>query len=346
MQWRDEWFRVAAYQEQKNSQEADNSGSAYSGSLLESQSSLSLADLKHSQLNKRGYLIPSEVIPVLRHTYMPQRFGLIHSPQAPTYRRHVSMRVPGDRFSDLGDAAIQAVDTIADAAVFVGDAISGRAMPADGTPPYLQLYRGNLDKQGSSLWEAQGWATLDDQELVHSMFLSNIDLQGKKVLDVGCGQGDFAEFLEMQGVVPARLRGIDGIPEFVQSAQRKAPPWAEYRVGDPLDDPSVLGSQWDCVILSSVISTQALPEAQRLLADCWRVTREVMAFTFPVKPPGAFGMRARLLGSKNKGHWAWCKRPKHLLKWANKQVGVKSVHLLDKYVEGSAMIIMRREVPL
>jgi len=244
----------------------------------------------------------------------------------------------------------------------------------DGIPYYLRLYRNNLDKKPTDVWEAQNWVWRDEQEKHFAVLANRFDFHGKKVLDVGCGQGDFARYLEKTGVVPARLRGIDGIPEFVESAQQTAPPWAEYVLGDFVADPSVLGSEWDVVILSGSLTTLEPAEQLRVLANCWSVSHQGMAFSFePISQKGESlgndmpemwemdwpGGRNPLLRGyaadpcgdgqypveREECEALWSMRTAQMIDWGNEQAGVETV-LVDKIESSrvrSVTIFMRRE---
>jgi len=243
----------------------------------------------------------------------------------------------------------------------------------DGVPYYLRMYRHNLDKQRTSVWEAQNWVSSEAQDKRFAVLANQFDFHGKTVLDVGCGQGDFAKYLEMTGVVPSRLFGVDGIPEFVQSARQTAPPWAEYVLGDFVGDPSVLGSEWDIVILSGSLTTLEPAEQLRVLANCWRVSRRGMAFSFPPTSEtnerfaNAYPMvwkmnwpggRHPLLreyadnpcgggvhpGQEENCDIVWTMWTAQMIDWGNRQAGVESVELVDQSASGGDITItMRRE---
>lgn len=152
---------------------------------------------------------------------------------------------------------------------------------SEDMPSYLKLYRTNLDSERNyTVWESQNWGDLATQQENFEVCCEKIDFHKQSVLDVGCGTGDFTKYLEERGVVPSLLRGIDGIPEFVEEAKKAAPSWAEYAVGDPLADPCVLGSEWDWVVALGIFGTQTIAETKRLLADCWPMARRGMAFSF------------------------------------------------------------------
>ncbi|WP_210507007.1 class I SAM-dependent methyltransferase [Naasia sp. SYSU D00057] len=88
---------------------------------------------------------------------------------------------------------------------------------------------------------------------------------GTRVLDVGCGSGEFLRLLQERG---ARATGIDDAPGMVEIA-RSAVPSAEVRVGDALDLPWPYDS-FDAVVAVNALELTGDPELA--LAEAMRVT--------------------------------------------------------------------------
>lgn len=220
----------------------------------------------------------------------------------------------------------------------------------EAAPYYLQLFRYNLDNERTSVWAAQNWVSSRNQKKRFAVFADQFDFHGKTVLDVGCGQGDFAKYLEARGVVPARLRGIDGMPEFVHAARQMAPPWAEYVVGDFVADPILFQSGWDFIILGGSLSTLEPAEQKRVLVNCWRASHLGMGFNFVPQsrvlsplPTGAANPCSFGSHPGGMGECLWRMRPAEMVWWGYQQAGATTVKLIDDYLLGDATIIMRRE---
>jgi SAM-dependent methyltransferase len=61
-------------------------------------------------------------------------------------------------------------------------------------------------------------------------------MQNARVLDVGCGFGDFLSFLGAVDTIPASYTGIDVVSEFVDEARQRHPD-ATFSVADVVDIP-------------------------------------------------------------------------------------------------------------
>ena len=62
------------------------------------------------------------------------------------------------------------------------------------TPPYLQPYKNAVNEYGGS-FDATLWQSKEGQIARFEVFLKFVDFKNCTVLDIGCGIGDFAQFL-------------------------------------------------------------------------------------------------------------------------------------------------------
>lgn len=83
------------------------------------------------------------------------------------------------------------------------------------------LYQNNFKKYGvdpkSLLWKTRGAAHQRFRQ-----FWAEIDFNDKKVLDIGCGFGEFGKFL-LKRYKNVDYTGIDIIPEFIENAKKEVP---------------------------------------------------------------------------------------------------------------------------
>lgn len=79
-----------------------------------------------------------------------------------------------------------------------------------------------MHKKARHEHEAVGWISQERQRLRFEKLVENIDLEGKKILDFGCGLGAFCGFLEAKSV-KCDYTGIDIVDGFVKKAQRSYP---------------------------------------------------------------------------------------------------------------------------
>jgi SAM-dependent methyltransferase len=91
------------------------------------------------------------------------------------------------------------------------------------------------------------------------------DLDGRRVLDVGCGTGLFAAALAGR----ARVTAVDPEPEMLAVARRRLPPEVELRQAAAEELPFA-GASFDAAVLRLVVHLvdrpRALPELRRVLA--------------------------------------------------------------------------------
>jgi SAM-dependent methyltransferase len=81
-----------------------------------------------------------------------------------------------------------------------------------------------------------------------------LPLAGRRILDVGCGTGQWLADFETWGADRERLAGIDLLPERIEAARARLEPGADLRQGDAsrLPWPS---AHFDFVLLSTVFSS-------------------------------------------------------------------------------------------
>lgn len=101
--------------------------------------------------------------------------------------------------------------------------------------------------------EIVGWSKRG--QLIRFEILSEIgDLKNKKILDIGCGLGDFYEFLtKNKGIKLKGYLGIDANPILIERAKRKYPK-ANFEVRDLLKNP--IKNRFDYVFESGIFGVE------------------------------------------------------------------------------------------
>ena len=99
--------------------------------------------------------------------------------------------------------------------------------------------------------EAVRW-TAPGQSLHYQCLLDIGPLEGKKILDYGCGKGDFLQFLKDRGI-PVRYSGYD-INEKLVSFARQKYPGVDFRVADI--DRDEIDEDFDYIFLCGVFNLQ------------------------------------------------------------------------------------------
>ena len=119
-------------------------------------------------------------------------------------------------------------------------------------------------------------------------------LAGRRVLDVGCGDGQLLGHLSRCGADAAQLSGVDLLPERIQAATRNFPQIA-FTVGNA-ENLEFDTAAFDLVILSTVFSSILAKDMQRNIAsEVSRVsngTGKIVIYDFRIPSPSNRNVRA------------------------------------------------------
>lgn len=206
------------------------------------------------------------------------------------------------------------------------------------TPDYLRPYV-EAEKRLGPGFEATLWARPETQEVRFRVFTEQLDLQGRTLLDAGCGPGDFAAWLQKHGVRYGRFVGIDGVWPVVAHARLRGLPDAEFHAGDLVSDASLLATGSPQVTLvSGTLNTMDLPTALRVLENAWAGCSEALAFNFlsDINGPGATPQEhpAKRLPTMDLLAWAFSKT------W-------DVVYRQDYFAHGhDGTVVMKKKAPL
>jgi SAM-dependent methyltransferase len=145
---------------------------------------------------------------------------------------------------------------------------------------YLQPYRESIERHGVS-FEATLWASRDTQRIRFKTFMEMCFFAGKRVLDAGCGQGDFAEYLLDHDAAFTRFIGVDALPQVIEEAQHRGFPQCEFHLGDLLRDESLFTrGDPDVICISGTLNTMTDADVMRMLESAWRAAGEALMFNF------------------------------------------------------------------
>lgn len=121
---------------------------------------------------------------------------------------------------------------------------------------------------------AADWSSSRSQELRFEALLELGDFDGARLLDVGCGRGDFLTVLDDHGIQCVYI-GLDLSKEAIRLARLRHPQ-AEFRVGDVLSAP--LGG-FDYLIGSGIHSVRTgnnEERARRMIKRMWDLSIQGM----------------------------------------------------------------------
>lgn len=104
----------------------------------------------------------------------------------------------------------------------------------------------------------------------------DVPVEGKSILDAGCGMGDLLPYLYAKSVNFNYL-GVDRSKDFIKIAKQRYE-GHQFKVGDPFRRPERL---YDVVISSGVMNGNVdnwMAVRQQMIASLWDQTGEVLAF--------------------------------------------------------------------
>jgi ubiquinone/menaquinone biosynthesis C-methylase UbiE len=133
----------------------------------------------------------------------------------------------------------------------------------------LDLIAGRRTEEGELAFELN----LGSAMLIEVPYILELmgDVQGKRVLDAGCGGGFYSLLLSERG---AKVLGIDGSKEMIEIAKRKASSRmldAEFLIGD-ISDLRIKDSTFDLVLSTLVLMD--VEELDQAISEVVRVTRD------------------------------------------------------------------------
>ncbi|MBF8271057.1 MAG: hypothetical protein HW380_162 [Magnetococcales bacterium] len=143
------------------------------------------------------------------------------------------------------------------------------------------LYESRLKDSGTDV-KTVGWGSKKDQMLRFHVLTRGVKLQGRSVMDIGCGLGDLVPFLDQQTDGQYEYLGIDLAPKLVETARGiHGGPRRRFLAGDilQLDDLAPV----DVVLMSGALSFRIgdnISFTQTMLRRMFSLSREVMAVNF------------------------------------------------------------------
>lgn len=153
-------------------------------------------------------------------------------------------------------------------------------LTSDDRKRIVDLYEGRYAAHGYDV-RTVGWGSRADQWLRFAVLSRGIDFNGKSILDVGCGLGDFVAFLDANGQSGYSYTGIDLSPKLIAEAtSRFGGEQRTFKVADILTDP--VGS-FDIVICSGALSFRLddnLALAERMIARMFELARGSICVNF------------------------------------------------------------------
>ena len=106
--------------------------------------------------------------------------------------------------------------------------------------------------QGLPDYGVLGWESEKAQQLRFDMLLNAVPLEGKALLDIGCGMGNLLEYLDSKGI-NVKYTGVDILQSMIEYAECKRLN-GEFCCLDVFDDNSFNGRSFDIVYTSGIFN--------------------------------------------------------------------------------------------
>lgn len=144
-------------------------------------------------------------------------------------------------------------------------------LTADDVVRLTSLYNGRLSEHGISA-KTVGWASISDQYLRFEVLCRGLDLRGRRVLDIGCGLGDFVPWAEARYGADFDYTGIDLSADLVAAARERFGGARRHFVAGTLPDGDDVG-MFDIALLSGALTfktTDNMAVMRSILASAWK----------------------------------------------------------------------------
>jgi len=125
----------------------------------------------------------------------------------------------------------------------------------------VDLYNRSLEEYGTQSARALGWSSEFSRNIRLEVLCEAGDMNGRSVLDVGCGFGDLYDFLR-QRFGHVSYQGVDINPAMVEAAQAKHPGIPFFA----MDFGAYEGQRFDYVLASGAFSFK-VPDYRNLYFD-------------------------------------------------------------------------------
>lgn len=112
-------------------------------------------------------------------------------------------------------------------------------------------YEDNMAK-GLPEYGVLGWESEEAQRLRFDMLLSSVDLEGKVLLDVGCGTGNLFEYIQSRGI-RISYTGVDILEQMIDRAKSKNL-GGEFHHVDLFKDNIFRGRTFDVIYASGIFN--------------------------------------------------------------------------------------------
>jgi hypothetical protein len=197
-----------------------------------------------------------------------------------------------------------------------------------GQESYLVPYLQAAEKYGGG-FSALLWASPKTQRARFDAIQRAFDMDGRSVLDAGCGRADLMGFLLDQNVRPADYIGLEAVDALASAAEARAYTNSRIIRGDFIRDPARLFVGADVIVFSGSLNTMDDGAFYRTIARAYEAAAQAVVFNF---------LSSAALAGKEYLVWHQAERVQSFLRKLN-----GDVQMLSDYLQGdcTAAIIKR-----
>ncbi len=144
-------------------------------------------------------------------------------------------------------------------------------------PDYLKPYQEAVEAHGGT-FDATLWRSKEGQALRFKVFCDFIDFNDCSILDVGCGIGDFADYLVKRDVSFSTFHGVDAMEAMVKTAMNRNLAKSTFTTADVLRTPNFFRGDW--ITFSGTLNAMDETAAMKLIDDAFDASSKGVAFNF------------------------------------------------------------------
>jgi len=194
-------------------------------------------------------------------------------------------------------------------------------------PAYLTPYLDAASRHGAG-FSSLLWASPQTQAVRFTALTRLVGLNGKSLLDVGCGRADLLDFLLARRIKPAHYVGLEGVAKLADAAETKRHADAMIVRADFVREPLRLFVAADVVYFSGSLNTLDPATFYATLRKAYDAAAEQLVFNFLCSPE---------LAGVSYLHWH---QPNEV--WSFCKTLTDDVRRLDDYLRGDTTFALTK----